>query len=602
MNNPGQGQLAGPARARSALMFILPGLLLLSLYAAAGEHLFDVTFSSYLHTYSFQLKNVLFLLPALMAFSCSLSLIVLPVFKKTYAFVMAVRPGVFVFAVFCLFVPTASAVCLVVLEGIPHVQDSIAQLFQARVFASGTIFLPSPEHPHFFDMQFVIDNGEIRYGKYLFGQSLFLLIGVLIGVPWIINPLAGGLTIILTYVLAREVLDEKTARLTVLLLLVSPFYMFMHASFMSHAPHLLLVTACLLATVKACISDRLRYFFIAGLLFGLAVNVKPFDSVLFLMPFFIYGLAVRMGKHGALGKALVFLLPFCACALGLLVYNKMLTGDYSTTGYALYAPHSGLGFGAHMGEETFRGDGTVPGHTPLQGLKGSAKLLVALADDLFGWPDLSLLFACMLFIFFRTNRWERLMAASCLCIVAGYFFYWGTPYSICFGPRYYFLCVPALAMFTARAVLKTPQLLEYGVLKRLAGKHFHCGAATGICVILLVLLNAAFHVPQAIALYGNSYWNVDKDVVNRVRESNLQNALVFVESEYYREPHSAPDYYNSVFNFNALTLDGPVVYARDFGPAANRLLMEQYPGRDYYLYKTSGELRQLLYKVEAEDW
>ena len=583
---------------RYACLFFITGLVLCVLYATAGTRLLTVSFTYYLHSYSFQLRNVLFLLPALVCFACALSPVFVPVYSTLRSCIMKPSPWIFLSVTCVAFMTAAAGVCLAVLGGIPHIQDSIVQLFQARIFASGSIALPSPAHAHFFDMQYVIDNGTIRYGKYFFGQSIFPLIGVLIGAPWIINPIVGAMTIIVTYMLVKDICDETTARVTTLLLLVSPFYLFMHASFMSHGPHLLLMTSCLFSIIRACTTGRARHCLAAGLLFGIAITIKPYDSLLFLLPFFLYACTVCMRMPGFAAKVLLFALPVGICAAGMLLYNKLLFGGYLTTGYTQYSPHFKLGFGSQIGEVCL-GGGTLPGHTPLEGIKSCAKLLQALCDDLFGWPGLSLVFACMLFLCCRTTRWERLMALSFACIVTGYFFLFATRYSICYGPRYYFVSLPALALFTARGILQCPRLLAAGFLHRWTGGPGSRKAAAALCVIFLIVLSGSLYMPRMIKTYGDSYWNVDKKLVNLVREQGLNNALIFVESGYYRKPHAAPDYYNSVFNYNALDLDGPVVYARDFGPDENRILMEHYPGRDYYLYRNTGEAGRALIKITA---
>ena len=119
-------------------------------------------------------------------------------------------------------------------EHVPRIHDDVAQLFQARLFAHGRLFASSPPVPQFFDMMPMINDGK-WYSQYPPGHPVMLMLGVLIHAPWLINPLLGALTVVVTYFLGKEVYDEPVARLGALLLAFSPYLALTSGQFINHS-------------------------------------------------------------------------------------------------------------------------------------------------------------------------------------------------------------------------------------------------------------------------------------------------------------------------------------------------------------------------------
>ncbi len=88
------------------------------------------------------------------------------------------------------FLVTAT-IAYAVLDHIPHVQDSIAQLFQAKIFKMGALYAPLPPHKEFFDYTNIINDSR-WYSQYPPGHSLLLMLGLFLGAPWLIGPLLGA--------------------------------------------------------------------------------------------------------------------------------------------------------------------------------------------------------------------------------------------------------------------------------------------------------------------------------------------------------------------------------------------------------------------------
>jgi len=90
---------------------------------------------------------------------------------------------------------------------IPRVHDEIDNLFQAKIFKSGRLYVPSPCAKESFDFPHMINNGK-WYSHYTPGYPFLVLLGLLVQAPWLINPLLAALSIILFYFLGKEIFNS----------------------------------------------------------------------------------------------------------------------------------------------------------------------------------------------------------------------------------------------------------------------------------------------------------------------------------------------------------------------------------------------------------
>src|SRR5438552_42344 len=93
----------------------------------------------------------------------------------------------------------ATAVALLVLQNFPNSSDESSYLTQARIFASGRLWVDAPPRPEFFRARsFVMDEGRGRFFAKAFpGWAALLSLGVMSGVPWAVNPFLSAVTLIL---------------------------------------------------------------------------------------------------------------------------------------------------------------------------------------------------------------------------------------------------------------------------------------------------------------------------------------------------------------------------------------------------------------------
>ncbi len=128
----------------------------------------------------------------------------------------------------------ASVVCLAVLDGIPHVQDEVSYLFQGKIFALLHFWVPEPPAPEFFQSGFIERLDGRWFSKYPPGYPLLLVPALWAGVPWLVNALSSGVSLALIYLSGLKMFGKHTAAWAAITGLVSPWVLFMSASYMSH--------------------------------------------------------------------------------------------------------------------------------------------------------------------------------------------------------------------------------------------------------------------------------------------------------------------------------------------------------------------------------
>jgi hypothetical protein len=454
-----------------------------------------------------------------------------------------------------------------VLQRIPHVQDSIADLFQARIFALGRLTVPAPRYPQFFQFQFIVIHGTQWFGKYAPGWSLLLAVGVLLHAAWLVNPLLGAVNVILVAVLARRLYGTVTGVVSAVLVASSPFFLFLTGEYMAHGVTLTYLLGASVSLTTATTRDTAGrhstgLLVATGLLMGMAGMTRQFDALAWVLPFAVY-LGVRRGRRAvrdlpAIALGLAVPLAF------LLVYDWRLTGDPWTQPYSLWAGNDRPGFGPGFGPL---------GHTVGEGLWNLGLNLQSLLADLFGWPFyLTLALAALPFLLGRARR-EDVLAVSIVGLVAVlYVSYWGN--GVMYGPRYYYTMVPWIAMLTVRGVQELYDLL----LRLPTARHDRLAAGTvvGLLVALLMTYEGSVYLPPQFDLYhGYNYASATE--LHVVDRAHLHHALVFVQTR----PAYAWWQYGVAFSANSPTLDGNVVYAQDLG-RADRVLAAAYPGRATY--------------------
>ena len=466
-----------------------------------------------------------------------------------------------------------------VLERIPHVQDSVAYLFQAKTLALGRLSAPLPPVPEAFEHEFVLMRNDAWFGKYPPGYPLVLALGVLAGAPWLVSPLAASLTLLLLFWLGRSLYGSPTALLAVALLLCSPFFLFLSGSMMSHATGLLLTTLGLLLVIRSVSSASTWLPLLAGISLGWLTASRQLTGVAVTAPALAWLVARRLSSRRSLSPILWLGLGWTWPVLGLLAYNRALTGDPFRNTYELWWEFDRIGFGPSVGMHE--------GHDLGRGLQNTLANLTALETDLFGWPTyLTLAFALLPFATGRARAGDWLCASVSLGVMGAYIAYWAD--GIMYGPRYFYEASGCLALLTARGVASAADVTSGRTRSFLRRRSTPASASCFLLLVTgLIAANLAENIPRQVALHrGYNYIDGRRQAI--VRAAGLHQALVLVPTS---QPLAWWDY-GSVFSANDPLLSGDVIYARDLGPYANQRTQAAFPDRTAYLL-ANGRLSRL---------
>lgn len=477
----------------------------------------------------------------------------------------------------------------VVGENIPNVPDSVLYVFQSKIFASFQIAGDAPPSYESFDifrphMMQLVDGRW--FSHYPFGHPLFLAVGQVFHVPWLVPPLLGAGCVGLIYGVGKRVYGVAVGLVATVVLFFSPFFQMTASNFMSHNTAAFVILACLFFLTRP-LERRRCAMFLSGLCLGLLFNIRPLPAVAIMPPLGLFLGYELLTAGDDRPRVLRELLAFAAGGLVMLLayflYNQATTGEFLTSPYALQGTYD---------ENTFGFGGRHSTNVGLQNEQALLSLMILVAN---GWPVyIGLAFGFLPFIMGTHNRWDFLLGACALAIAGAQIMYVNS--AIMHGPRFWYETMPFLMLLTARGVVS---LRDVGSalgdwLARRAGwfPSVSSTATTSFAVFSLVAGLVAFSswgwllenrtawtilfMPSKISqLEGFNY--TDPRLLDVADEMDMENALIFV--------NACPQWwcYGSVFWTNAPGLDGDVVWASRHTPVEDRLVLDHYPERDVYI-------------------
>jgi len=456
-----------------------------------------------------------------------------------------------------------------VLGGTPHVGDGVSYLFQARYLAQGHIFLPSPPDAAAFEMSHVVNDGARWFSKYFPGWPGVLALGVVIGAPWMINPLLAGLTLLLLHRCLLRLYEPWLANLVILLVAVSPWFLFMSSGFMGHPVSLVWTLLALLATERERRARTGEWAAVVGVSVGLLFLTRPLEGVL-LAP--VIGLwAWRGGEPGWGARS------FVSCGIAgsitgalMLPFNRALTGRATMTPFRLwseinYGPGADvMGFGPNVGIPDWDSIDPIPGHGFIDVLLNMNKNMTSTNVELFGWGGGSLVLACTAVLLWRWRGPDLLFLGIGAAVIIGHVFYW-FPGGPDYGARYWYQILIPLVLMTVRGAQLLARLLGEDGSGRIVRRVATGLVAASACALLTFLPWRA---------WGKYYRYRDIGADGREAVASLDRpSIVFVESERLSD-------YESVFNLNPVDLQGgETVVAWDRGLRSRAAVIEAFPDR-----------------------
>lgn len=464
-----------------------------------------------------------------------------------------------------------------IFEGIPHLEDEYAYLWEAKVMARGDIRLPSPTCPRCFLVPFVVDYQGYRFGKYPPGWPAALSLAVRLGAPDMLNPFLAALCVWLTFRLVSRLLDNLHGLLAALLTLTSPFFLMNAGSLLSHTFSFFLTLAFALAWLDSTDEKRLSYPWItvplAGLSLGLLALTRPLTAVGVALPFIVHGciLLLRGGpttrKRVLIIGALVALLSSC-----LLLWQYALTGNPFLNPYTLWWPYDRIGFGPGIGRHP-------DGHQLAHAWTNTRFSLRAGSSDLFGWARVSWLFMPFGLVALRKKPLTWPITGIAVGLILAYMLYWIGAWVL--GPRYYYEGIISATLLTSAGFLwlagKLPDITWKFSARLLSFMRF--GVVSAL-FIGLILANLRFYLPQRLGslqgLYGAYRSQLTPFLSPQARE--FTPALVIVHwRDSWRE-------YGTLSLLSSPYMDSPFLFTISRGKETDETLASQFPQRKIWHY------------------
>jgi len=357
------------------------------------------------------------------------------------------RPSATTFALLVASVTTLLAVWLswTTFHFQPITIDELSVELQAALLSHGRLFATAEPHPEFFGtMQTVASQGR-WFTHFPIGASALIAPGMIVGAPWLVNPLLAGLASCVVYGYARRISSEGLARVVAVLFALSPFVLFMAGTQLDHTGALVFIWLAMAALPGWCsaetASSASRRAAVVGGSLGIAVTIRPYDTALVALVIGVFQLHAVWRKP-VLRSALV-----AQVVAGLIPVAVLLGCNAATTGHPLTFAYDLLNGAQH--QPGFHTDPFGFQHTPRRGLFNVSAYLMRLDIALLAWPVPALILVVAALAWQRrADRWDYLMLGSLVAILVGYWAYWGEGRSP--GPRFLFTVAPVFLVYVAR--------------------------------------------------------------------------------------------------------------------------------------------------------
>lgn len=469
----------------------------------------------------------------------------------------------------------SSALSYFVYQAHPHVPDEVQYVFQARYIAAGQLTVKPPAVPEAFSAYMVPFKDDRWYGIFPPGWPVLLALGELAGLPWLVNPLLAGMCVLLTYLLFQELYGRGFARLSVVLLCCSPWFIFMAMSLMSH---IAMLGFALLGAVLAARGLRSRSHILlclAGAMVGIVSLIRPLDGAIVGFLVGVWVLATRGRVRERISLAAAYAAGTLGTALLVLPYNRAVTGNPLLMPIDAYYDKyfwpkvMALGFGPERGMGWALD--AFPGHSPLEAIINAALNVFQLDTELFGWVIGSLILVSLLPVSrgLRKNDIWAWSVITAVAIACGLFWYHGGPD---FGARYWFLTIVPLVALTVRGAESLTAKLHPGVKNASVFDPRLLIAISVLCVSTIIL-----YIPWRSGDKYFNYLGMQPGVLKLSRQYDFGKALVLIHGSEH------PDYLSAwVYNPPNFEGDAPI-YAFDIGPETRSRLLSAYDDRQVWI-------------------
>jgi len=505
-----------------------------------------------------------------------------------------IAPGGLVWLAALWVLVSSATLNLLVYQNHPHIPDEVAYLYQARMLARGQLSLPAPPVREAFSFYLMEIDENRWFPTPPVGWPAALALGTVLGVPWLVNPLLGAANLVLVFLVLGELYDRKLARISVLLLSFSPWFIFMGMNFLTHTFTLTCGLLAVLSIIRARQTGLARWAWAAGLALGVCSLIRPLEALILAGLLGVW--ALGFGGERLPTRSLAGLVVSTGLVAALVFpYNQQLTGSWKVFPINSYTDeHFGensnaYGFGPDRGMgwpiDPFRGHGVA------DGLVNANLNTFQINTELFGWSTGSLWPVYIFLLLKKFQKTDLLMLALSAAIFTAFFFYYfsGGPD---FGARYWYLMIVPLVALSARGLIElTTHIALLSEGGALTAARLWLAVA---CLSMMALVN--FFPWRATDKYFH-YLEMRPDVRQLAQETPFGHSLILIQG------NEQPDYASAaVYNPLDFEADKPL-YAWDRSLDVRNKLLKSFPDRNVWILggpsRTGNGYRILLGPVPA---
>lgn len=393
--------------------------------------------------------------------------------------------------------------------------DELAQVIQARIFASGRLFVDPGPHPEFRSALHMLDAGGRWFSQFPPGGPLLLVPGVWLGAPWLVGPALGAASVALCWSVVRRIEGTGVALGATAIFTVSPFVAAMSATHMNHVGALCcaLLATWALARLHEAPGGSRPFALLLGASLGMLGTIRPVDAMAVAVPAGTWILARARADRRRWTEVAAAAVGIAVPLALLLAYNQHTTGRPLLFAYeALWGPGHGLGFHAAPWGQA---------HTPQLGVELLSLYLLRLQTYFLESPVPALLLVVAGLALRRiSDIVTRYWLYSALLLALLYATYWHDGFYL--GPRFLFLWSPFLALMAARGMQ---------AMATMSGNaHVRRGTWWGGMVCLGVALG--INLPMRFDQYRAGLGIMRLDPTGPAKAASVENALIFVRESW----------------------------------------------------------------------
>ncbi len=231
-----------------------------------------------------------------------------------------------------------SLIALTVFDSHPFTMDEYSMLFQSRLFAKGELAQKAEPYSGLLQELYILEaNGRI-FSKYPPATAAFHALGILAGMPALVNPLLSTLSALFIFLTLQKIFSNKTAWLVLGILGTSPYFYPYAASFHSAPLSLFLVSLGFYLFTRQMAAPRIVKSALMGGCVGLLFLARQLDALCLGV---VLGTALLMqsGAHHRRQQLLAFGAAALAGIAALLTYNRLQTGIISLSTFPVWSDH-----------------------------------------------------------------------------------------------------------------------------------------------------------------------------------------------------------------------------------------------------------------------